>query len=377
MRPDLQPEVEIDYDADVSPQGLALLGAKAASLGMGPSWKACEGKLLWRAKVLRDGWLLLTFHHAIVDEKSISMLMKELVSILSGRERSSPKPSLDPKLTQLLDQPSGRLTRLMEQRKGGRWPGKAVGRLADIVPMPSSKQSNIVAKEGKEWPKPDGLARWQDRQTKSLVSCIPIAEKLRAICRVRGLTVNTALLASLALALRRHMSRAGTVGMRPILATDARSHIPDGQELFGSYSLGARFRSGWGTLNVAEETDFWTLATCAKKAVEDAGKKVEIHNIAWYMRFLTAAMGKKDVAWLQGALDLDGPGQGRTNAILVSNAGVLTGMESGPFKISQSYFASHQAAWGPFVWLDVMTIGVNMCLTLCYVDPLLADVKAA
>ncbi|CAK9015739.1 unnamed protein product [Durusdinium trenchii] len=381
LRPDLKPDIEIDLDADISPHSLALLGAESASAGIGPTWRACEGKLLWRARILREGWLLLIFHHAIIDEKSISMLMKELLSILSGRERTSPKPSLDPKLTQLLDQPdvggpgtSGKFTRLMEQRKGGRWPGKAVGRLADIVP--SSKRSNVVAREGKEWPKPDGLAPWQDRKTRSLVTSIPVAEKLRAVCRERGLTVNTALLASLALALRGQMSRAGTVGMRPILATDARSHIPDGQDLFGSYSLGARYRAGWGTLDVAEDTDFWNLATCAKKAVEDAGKKLEIHNIAWYMRFLTAAMGKKDVAWLQGAMDLDGPDQGRTNAILVSNAGVVSGMESGHFKVTQSYFASHQAAWGPFVWLNVMTIGARMCLTLCYVDPLLADEKA-
>lgn len=382
LRPDLKPDIEIDLDADISPHSLALLGAESASAGIGPTWRACEGKLLWRARILREGWLLLIFHHAIIDEKSISMLMKELLSILSGRERTSPKPSLDPKLTQLLDQPdvggpgtSGKFTRLMEQRKGGRWPGKAVGRLADIVP--SSKRSNVVAREGKEWPKPDGLAPWQDRKTRSLVTSIPVAEKLRAVCRERGLTVNTALLASLALALRGQMSRAGTVGMRPILATDARSHIPDGQDLFGSYSLGARYRAGWGTLDVAEDTDFWNLATCAKKAVEDAGKKLEIHNIAWYMRFLTAAMGKKDVAWLQGAMDLDGPDQGRTNAILVSNAGVVSGMESGHFKVTQSYFASHQAAWGPFVWLNVMTIGARMCLTLCYVDPLLADEKVS
>ena len=39
----------------------------------------CEGRLLWRARVLREGWLLLTFHHAIVDERSIWMLMRELV----------------------------------------------------------------------------------------------------------------------------------------------------------------------------------------------------------------------------------------------------------------------------------------------------------
>ena len=370
------PEISVDFEADISPHGLALLGAETASLGVGATWQACEGKLLWRAKILREGWLLLTFHHAIIDEKSISMLMKELISILSGRERSSPKPSLDPKLTQLLDEPSGKFTRLMEQRKGGKLPGKAVGRLADLVPS-TRIRSNIQAREGKEWPKPDGLAPWQERQTKALVTTLPIGDKLRMVCRERGLTVNTALLASLALALRKQMSRAGKIGMRPILATDARSHIPDGQELFGSYSLGARFRSGWGTLDVAEDTDFWQLAACAKKAVADAGKKLEIHNIAWYMRFLTAAMGKKDVAWLQGALDLDGPDQGRTNAILLSNAGIVTGMESGPFKVTQSYFASHQAAWGPFVWLNVMTIAGNMFLTLCYVDPLLADQKAA
>lgn len=374
LLPDLTPVIDIDLDADVSPEALAIQGAEACTMGIGPTWQACEGKLLWRAKILREGWLLLTFHHAIIDEKSISMLMKEFISILSGRERSSPKPSLDPKLTQLLDQPSGKFTRLMEQRKGGRLPGKAVGRLADLVP--STTKSNIQAREGKEWPKPDGLAPWQERKTKALVSQLPLAEKLRMVCRERGLTVNTALLAGLALALRKQMSRAGRIGMRPILATDARSHIPDGQELFGSYSLGARFRSGWGTLDVAENTDFWELAACAKKAVEDAGKKVEIHNIAWYMRFLTAAMGKKDVAWLEGALDLDGPDQGRTNAILVSNAGVVPGMESGPFKVTQSYFASHQAAWGPFVWLNVMTIGENLFLTLCYVDPLLACEKA-
>ena len=337
----------------------------------------CEGRLLWRARVLREGWLLLTFHHAIVDERSIWMLMRELVSILSGRQRSSPKIALDLRLSELLDQPSSRFTKLMEQRQGGRLPGKAVGRLADLVPLGSPRRK-LKPREGKEWPKPDGLAPWQCRKTRSQVASIPIASKLRAICRERNLTVNTALLASLATSLRKQMAGDGKVGMRPILAIDARMHVPDGQDLFGSYSLGARFRSGWGTLDVAPDTNFWDLAACAKNAVEDAGKKLEAHNIAWYMRFLTAAMGKKDVAWLQGALDLDGPDQGRTNAFLVSNAGILPELDSGSgFKVLQSHFVSHQAAWGPFVWLNVMTLEENMFLTLCYVDPLLCDEKVA
>ncbi|CAE7193621.1 unnamed protein product [Symbiodinium pilosum] len=342
------------------------------------NWRTeeCEGRPLWRAKVMRDGWLLLTFHHAIVDEKSIWMLMRELVSILSGRQRSSPKFALDLRLSELLDQPSSRFTRLMEQRQGGRLPGKAVGRLADMVPLGSPRRK-LKPREGKEWPKPDGLAPWQCRKTRAQVASIPLAGKLRAVCRERNLTVNTALLASLALALRKQMSREGKVGMRPILAFDARMHIPDGQDLFGSYSLGARYRNGWGTLDVAEDTNFWDLAECSKKAVEDATKRLEAHNIAWYMRFLTAAMGKKDVAWLEGALDLDGPDQGRTNALLVSNAGILAELESGDFKIAQSHFISHQAAWGPFVWLNVMTVDENIFLTLCYVDPLLCYDRAA
>ncbi|CAJ1386091.1 unnamed protein product [Effrenium voratum] len=376
LRPDLKPEIEFDLERDVSPHALAQLGAEEASRGIAPTWQACEGKLLWRARIMKEGWLMLTFHHAIVDEKSICMLMKELVSILSGRERSSPRRALDPKLTQLLDEvPSGKLSQIMEQRKGGRLPGKAIGRLADVVPMGS--KCNVERRQGKEWPKPDGLAPWQLRKTKTKVRRLPIARQLRQLCRARGLTVNTALLAGMALALRKQMKSKGKVGMRPILATDARNHIPDGQDLFGSYSLGARFRSGWGYLDVAEDTEFWDLASCAKLAVEDAGKKLEMHNISWYMRFLTAAMGKKDVAWLQGAMDLDGPDQGRTNALLLSNAGVLSGLESERFKVTQSFFASHQAAWGPFVWLNVMTIDDDMCLSLCYVDPLLADEKAA
>lgn len=377
LRPDLKPEIVIDEEADVSPQSLAVLGAEEASNGIAPTWQECEGRLLWRARVLREGWLLLTFHHAIVDERSIWMLMRELVSILSGRQRSSPKIALDLRLSELLDQPSSRFTKLMEQRQGGRLPGKAVGRLADLVPLGSPRRK-LKPREGKEWPKPDGLAPWQCRKTRSQVASIPIASKLRAICRERNLTVNTALLASLAISLRKQMAGDGKVGMRPILAIDARMHVPDGQDLFGSYSLGARFRSGWGTLDVAPDTNFWDLAACAKNAVEDAGKKLEAHNIAWYMRFLTAAMGKKDVAWLQGALDLDGPDQGRTNAFLVSNAGILPELDSGSgFKVLQSHFVSHQAAWGPFVWLNVMTLEENMFLTLCYVDPLLCDEKAA
>ena len=85
LLPDLTPVIDIDLDADVSPEALAIQGAEACTMGIGPTWQACEGKLLWRAKILREGWLLLTFHHAIIDEKSISMLMKEFISILSGK----------------------------------------------------------------------------------------------------------------------------------------------------------------------------------------------------------------------------------------------------------------------------------------------------
>ena len=60
----------------ISKSAKAQLGAAEASRGIAPTWQACEGKLLWRARIMKEGWLMLTFHHAIVDEKSICMLMR-------------------------------------------------------------------------------------------------------------------------------------------------------------------------------------------------------------------------------------------------------------------------------------------------------------
>eukprot|EP00931_Biecheleriopsis_adriatica_P050780 TRINITY_DN29425_c0_g1_i1.p1 TRINITY_DN29425_c0_g1~~TRINITY_DN29425_c0_g1_i1.p1 ORF type:complete len:498 (-),score=88.02 TRINITY_DN29425_c0_g1_i1:52-1545(-) len=376
VRPELEPEVVIDEAADVSLKGLAKLAGEEASRGMSDCWMTCEGRLLWRASVLAKGWVMMTFHHAIVDAKSIAMMMRSLLEILSGIEREPPKLTLEPKMTQLLDDPgSGQVTKFLEQRRGGRLPGITVGHIVNLIPS-RKRSGNVQLREGREWPKPEATATWQARRTKVCTHSFDICSRLRDVCRERGLTVNTALVASLALALRRQMLKKGSVSMRPILAFDARRHIANSEELFGSYSLGGRFRSGLSGLNVGSDTDFWALANEAKQLVHDVGEIAEAHKISWYMRFLVSAMGKRGVSWLNGAMDLDGPDQGRTNALLVSNVGILKDLALGPFRISQTYFASHQAAWGPFVWMNASSIGERMFLTLCYVEPLLSDSNA-
>lgn len=319
---------------------------------------------------MKSGWVMLTFHHAIVDERSITMIMNSLLAVLSKNSSQPIQMTLAPKLTELLDEPGSSWRKFLEQRHGGRLPGKAVGYMADLALSPRQSASQVL-KEGNEWPAPKATANWEDRRTKACVRTLDVSSALRSSCRERGLTVNTALVAALALGLRNRMNRPGKVGMRPILAFDARMHIPNSQNLFGSYSLGGRFKSGFKSLAVDTCMDFWDLADEAKTLVEDVSEKAEAYKISWYMRFLVSAMGKKGVLWLSGALDLNGPNQGRTNALLVSNAGLLKGMTSGEFRVTQSFFVSHQAAWGPFVWLNVSSIGEKLCLTLCYVDPLL------
>mmetsp|Transcript_12666 Transcript_12666/g.22394 ORF Transcript_12666/g.22394 Transcript_12666/m.22394 type:complete len:457 (-) Transcript_12666:219-1589(-) len=346
QRPELTPEITIDEEADVSPQGLAALAGDEASDGLGPCFQACEGRLLWRARVMRNGWVMLTFHHAIIDERSITMLMQSVLTVLSKELSQPSKMTLAPKLTELLDKPGPSWRMFLEQRHGGRLPGKAIGRIADLALSPR-KDTTEILREGSEWPAPQATANWEDRRSKACVRTLELSSALRCACREHGLTVNAALVAALALGLRHRISRKGKVSMRPILAVDARMHIPDSQDLFGSYSLGGRFKSGFKSLAVDASTDFWDLADQAKSLVQDVSEKAEVHKISWYMRFLVSAMGKKGVPWLNGALDLNGPNQGRTNALLVSNTGVLKGMAAGEYQVAQSFFCVSPSSLGP------------------------------
>lgn len=376
LRPDLEPEIRILEHADVTPKALAQLASEEASRGLAPSREACEGQLLWRACALPQGWVMLTFHHAIIDEYSIGILMKTFLQILAGaQDSSSQKVTLDPKLTQMLDEPeSSWLTKLVEQRGGGRLAGIAAGRLANMALTPRRKTAPVPLREGKEWPKPEATANWQDRKTKACCRVLEISQTLRHVCRDQGVTVNAALVAGLALALRRRMSMAGPISMRPMLAVDIRRHIPNSQDLFGCYSLGVYKDSG--KIAVSRDTLFWDVAGQTSQLVQDVSRKPEVLNTSWYVRFLASAMGKKEVAWVQTAMDLDGPDQGRINALLVSNTGILQNLEVGPYHIAQSFFMSHQAAWGPFVWLNASSIGEKLFLTMCYVDPLMSESEA-
>jgi len=375
LRPDLEPEIRILEHADVTLKGLAQLASEEASRGLAPSREACEGQLLWRAIVLPEGWVMLTFHHAIIDERSIGILMGTFLEVLACTQESrSDKVTLEPKLTQMLQEPeTGWLTKLVSQRGGGRLAGIAAGRLANMALTPRRNTTSIPLLEGKEWPKPEATAKWQDRKTKACCRVLAISQRLRNICRDREVTVNAALVAGLALALRRRMSKPGPVRMRPMIAVDARRHIPDSQDLFGSYSLGVY---GCGKIALGQDAVFWDVVDQTKQLVHNVSQKPEAWTISWYVRFLASAMGKKEVAWVQTAMDLDGPDQGRTNALLVSNTGILQNLEAGPYRIAQSFFISHQAAWGPFVWLNTSSIGDNLFLTMCYVDPLMSDSEA-
>lgn len=302
--------------------------------------------------------------------------MRTFLRFLAGiEEPGSQKVTLEPKLTQMLDEPkSSWLAKSIEQRGGGRLPGIAAGRLASMTLTPRRKAAPIPLREGKEWPKPEATANWQDRKTKACCRVLELAQTLRHVCRDRGLTVNAALVAGLALALRRRMSKAGPVRMRPMLAVDVRRHIPNSQDLFGCYSLGVYKDSG--KIAVSLDTLLWDIADQTSQLVQDVSRKPEVVNTSWYVRFLASAMGKKEVAWVQTAMDLDGPDQGRINALLVSNTGILQNLEVGPYRIAQSFFMSHQAAWGPFVWLNASSIGEKLFLTMCYVDPLMSESEA-
>mmetsp|Transcript_43848 Transcript_43848/g.71067 ORF Transcript_43848/g.71067 Transcript_43848/m.71067 type:complete len:479 (+) Transcript_43848:3-1439(+) len=372
LRPELKPEVTVDEVADVTPESLAQLGGEEASRGLGSSHEACEGRSLWRAKVLREGWVMLTFHHAIADAHSIELFIRELLEVLAVPDwKISHSDERHPPAL------SATLTTLLEQRGGGQVAGKAVGQLARLAnscksPGRCSKQCPVTLREGREWPAPEDTADWQQRQTRACTATLGAASRLRAACRQRGVTVNAVLVASLACALRKRMSKSGKVSMQPILAFDTRRHIPDSDGLFGSYSLGGY----GGKLKVGSDASLWDIAEQAKKLVQDVSSKSLAYTISWYMRFLTTAMGKQNMSWLNATLALNGPDQGRLNALLVSNTGLATGLSAAQFRVSEMFFISNQSAWGPFVWLNASTINDKLCLTLCYVEPLLSRSNA-
>ena len=71
--PDIKPNIGIqklpsNYDGDAdSPKHLERLAAAELTKGMGPTPDDAYGKVLWRAIILEDGWVILILHHTICD----------------------------------------------------------------------------------------------------------------------------------------------------------------------------------------------------------------------------------------------------------------------------------------------------------------------
>eukprot|EP00985_Skeletonema_marinoi_P024681 scaffold17398_cov155-Skeletonema_marinoi.AAC.8 len=224
FQPDIKPNIDIqnlpsDYDGDVdSPECLEQLTAAEVTRGMGPTPDDAYGKTLWRAVVLEDGWIILVFHHTICDGYSRKIFVKRLVEAISNPNAKAPVIELQPDAYQLLG------TLIHEDEK-------------DEVDI---KKAPPLSPLKPSWPLPDEKTPIVERYNQVPSAIISNVMSLRDKCRSHGVTVSSAIISALTLAVRRQMniSPCQGVDMEKITwGVDIRRHVDNSTNMFGCMCL--------------------------------------------------------------------------------------------------------------------------------------------
>jgi len=401
VQPDLEPVITVqkfptdaNYDGQTaSPPYLEQLASQEVTKGMGPTPEAAYNKPLWRAIVLDDGWVMLIFHHVISDGSSRKLFVERLLESLAlGRESKDadgkytttgqdPEISLQPGAHELLEEVMANNT-----EKDDRAPLSTTTTQSEPSPPP------LLAPSKPCWPSPDKVVSLIDHKYNQAPSAvIPNAsQRLRDVCRSNGVTVTSAIVAALALAVRRQMSSADNDGntsttsnntipstevvpMTKIgMGIDIRRHLEDyqvGNDLFGCYVVGYGIEEAIPT---KADDSLWTIARLV------AAQMTDCTSLEFALGKCRQMNEQMDVPMtpevLQGLLALiAGPDQGRTGPLNVSNIGPITSESScGTVCVDKLFSITSQTAIGTYAFMNCATVRDDLCVTMGSVWPIVS-----
>ncbi|KAL7528878.1 hypothetical protein ACHAWF_002748 [Thalassiosira exigua] len=367
-RPDLEPaivseELPEDYDGTApSPECLERRAAEEATKGMGPTPEAAFGKALWRAIVFNEGWVVLIFHHVICDGSSRKTFTKRMVEALADPTAEGAEIELRPGVCEMLED-------AMENGQGDEQKDDSPRDEGAVAtpPLPSEPC----------WPSPDERTPVARRINQAPSAAIPEASVLREKCRSHGVTVTSAIVAALALAIRRQRS-AGPNARDAVAASEAvpaakmgfgvdvRRHLPLATEPFGCYVVGCEIEDA---VPLKADDALWPVArTLAPSVARGASLDVAVAKCHGVRERMAAPMSPEALGRLMELVE--GPDQGRTAMLNVSNVGVVDGTSScGTVRVDKLFSITSQNALGSYAFMNVATIGDRLFVTLGTVWP--------
>eukprot|EP00559_Dactyliosolen_fragilissimus_P009762 CAMPEP_0184873576 /NCGR_PEP_ID=MMETSP0580-20130426/41923_1 /TAXON_ID=1118495 /ORGANISM="Dactyliosolen fragilissimus" /LENGTH=399 /DNA_ID=CAMNT_0027376501 /DNA_START=207 /DNA_END=1406 /DNA_ORIENTATION=+ len=338
------------YDGDVdSPECLEQLAAAEVTRGMGPTPDDAYGKILWRAVVLEDGWIILVFHHTICDGYSRKIFVKRLVEAISNPNAKLPAMiELQPDAYQLLG------TLIHEDEKDEQ------GDMKEVPPLSPLKPS---------WPLPDEKAPIVERYNQVPSAIVPNVMSLRDKCRSHGVTVSSAIISALTLAVRRqiNISPCQAVDMEKITwGVDIRRHVHNSTNMFGCYVFSDGIEE---PISVKQNDSIWSIASNIASTMTKSTALHRAHQKVSQCKEQMEEPMTPDKFMPLLAL-IDGENQGRNATLNVSNIGLIDGKStSGTVRVDKLFSISSQTALGSYVWMNTASIEDDLFVTLGSVYP--------
>jgi NRPS condensation-like uncharacterized protein len=357
FNPDVKPTIDMqklpaDYDGDVdSPECLEQLAAKEVTRGMGPTPDDAYGKALWRAIVLEDGWVILIFHHTICDGYSRKIFVKRLVEAISNPDAKATLIELQPNAYQLLGD-------RIHDDEGD------VNEAPPLSPSPPSKPS---------WPSPDEKAPIVERCNQVPSAIIPNVLSIRDKCRSHGVTVSSAMIAALTLAVRRQMNVSPCEGVdmdKITWSVDIRRHFDNSTNMFGCYIIDDGIQQ---PIPVKADDSIWSIASnIASVMTKSTSLNLAHQKISGCKIQMEEPMTPEKLMPLLALMD--GETQGRNSTLNVSNIGMIDGESiSGTVRVEKLFSISSQTALGSYVWMNAASIRDDLFVTLGSVYPTVSE----
>lgn len=429
LRPDLEPiivfqELPERYDGGAaSPECLEQLAAEEATKGMGPTPDDAYNKPLWRAMVLEDGWVMLVFHHVISDGMSRKLFIRCMLGALANPKAEAAVIGFKPGALELLEEV---VTKESASAIGNEVPLPPTenATLADACAAEEKKEDEVtrpttprdktddnddrklalesisigvpVASDEEDvvnsafqkpcWPSPDEIVPMPERYNQAPSAIIPNASRLRNACRSHGVAITSAIVAALALVVRRQMSETNggadgvdpseAISMKKIgVSLDIRRHLPEGiaSDLFGCYATGVQFEE---PLAIRADDSIWSLATLVATQIRDSatldGSIKQCRKVKDQMAVPMSPESLTPLLTLIG-----GPDQGRTNPLNASNVGFVEAASScGTVELDRLFSITSQTALGSYCFLNAATVRDDLFITLGSVYPTISKMRA-
>ena len=388
VREGLKPDISIVDDddgsyADADDQTLHLLleklAAREVSEGFGPTADCYHDRPLWRARVLpRQGWVVVSWHHAICDGSSRKIFTAELMDALEKGDDGGDdhdKYAFHPGADELLNKALQKQTAQMQT------PTKEESRDAnggDAIPDDPAAIPPC-------WPKPDKAVPLTERSIQAPSAAIPNASRLRHAARSHDVTVSAVLLAALAMVVRKQLAEVDateSIAVSPVtMGVDVRRHLSDvsnsngNKQLFGCYVIGGSIDVKVPIQAGQDTSSIWDLDLARHMSSEIPKATTlshSVHKCQELKAMLDVPMTPKALSGIMGIIN--GPTQGRTGPANLSNIGVVRSESSGSsIQMDRLFSITSQTSMGSYVFMNAATVNDHICVTLGSVQPIVLE----